>query len=129
MSIGDNIKFLRESKNLTQIEFGKIAGVSDKAVSTWENGTAEPRMGAIQRIADYFGVSKGWIVDDTRSSSSESDQTDNLFIDRYGKAVYEAAMMYASLDEVDRGKVTERMSILLEADKYKKVLTYGEKAI
>ena len=54
MSIRNNIKELRESRNLTQAEFGKIAGVSDKAVSTWENGTAEPRMGAIQKIADYF---------------------------------------------------------------------------
>lgn len=67
MSIGNNIKWLRESRNLTQAEFGKIAGVSDKAVSTWENGTAEPRMGAIQKIADYFGVSKGWIIDNDLS--------------------------------------------------------------
>ena len=65
MSIADNIKALREKYGLTQSELGEIAGVSDKAVSTWENGTAEPRMGAVQRIAEHFHISKGSIVDDS----------------------------------------------------------------
>lgn len=64
MSIADNIKKLREQHGLTQAEFGEIAGVSDKAVSTWENGTAEPRMGAIEKIAKHFNISKVSIVDD-----------------------------------------------------------------
>ena len=128
MSIGNNIKFLRESKDMTQVEFGKIAGVSDKAVSTWENGTAEPRMGAIQKIADYFGVSKGWLIDDN-SSSSGSDQADALFIEKYGQPVYDAAMTFAALDEVDQGRITERMGMLLEDDKYKRASEPGEKAI
>ena len=37
MSIGDNIKRIRTSHGLSQSELGKIAGVSDKAVSTWES--------------------------------------------------------------------------------------------
>lgn len=64
MSISENIKNLRLQYDLTQSELGEIAGVSDKAVSTWENGTAEPRMGAIQRIAEHFHISKGSLVDD-----------------------------------------------------------------
>lgn len=36
MSIADNIKKLRETYDLTQSQLGKIAGVSDKAVWTWE---------------------------------------------------------------------------------------------
>ena len=65
MGISQNIKDLRQRHSLTQAEFGEIAGVSDKAVSTWENGTAEPRMGAIQKIADYFGISKADLLEDT----------------------------------------------------------------
>lgn len=64
MSIGSNIKRLRESYDLTQADFGKIAGVSDKAVSTWEADIKTPRMGAIQKIADYFGIPKSAILDD-----------------------------------------------------------------
>lgn len=64
MSIGENIKKLREKHNLSQKELGEIAGVSDKAVSTWENGLKEPRMGAIQKIADHFGILKSDIIED-----------------------------------------------------------------
>ena len=70
MSIADNIKRLREKHNMTQAEFGEIAGVSDKAVSTWENGTAEPRLGAIQKIAQHFNITKGSIIEDDAPSSS-----------------------------------------------------------
>lgn len=64
MSIGKNLKRIREDHGLTQAEMGKIAGVSDKAVSTWESEQKVPRMGAIQKIADYFHIAKSAIVDD-----------------------------------------------------------------
>ena len=68
MSIADNIKALRESNGMSQAEFGAIAGVSDKAVSTWENGKKTPRMGAIQRLADHFGIKKSDIIEDSPAS-------------------------------------------------------------
>lgn len=64
MGISENIKLLREQYGLSQKELGKIAGVSDKAVSTWEQGIKEPRMGAIQKIADHFGIQKSNIIED-----------------------------------------------------------------
>lgn len=64
MGIPDNIKRLRATHGLTQSELGKIAGVSDKAIWTWENGTAEPRMGAIQKIADHFNIKKSDLIED-----------------------------------------------------------------
>ena len=64
MSIGSNIRRIRNVHGLTQDEFGKIADVSSMAVSQWENDRAVPRMGAVQAIADYFGINKGEIIDD-----------------------------------------------------------------
>ena len=63
MSIGRNIRFLRESRGLNQTQLGDIAGVSDKAVSTWELDIKTPRMGAIQKIANYFGLTKSDIIE------------------------------------------------------------------
>lgn len=120
MSIGDKIRFLRESKNMTQVEFGKVAGVSDKAVSTWENGSAEPRMGAIQKIADYFGVSKGWIVDDSEESFDDVNRINSLFIEKHGQSVFDIAMRYAALDRDDQIRISERIDMMLEDPKYKK---------
>ena len=64
MGISENIKLLREIYNLSQKDLGLIAGVTDKAVSTWEKGLKEPRMGAIQKIADNFGLQKSNIIED-----------------------------------------------------------------
>lgn len=70
MSIGSNIRRIRNAHGLTQDEFGKIADVSSMAVSQWENDRAVPRMGAVQAIADYFGINKGEIIDDEPEGSS-----------------------------------------------------------
>lgn len=64
MGIRENIKALRKQHQLSQQEFAKIAGVSDKAISTWEQGSRVPRMGAIQKIADYFGLKKSDIIEE-----------------------------------------------------------------
>lgn len=77
MSIGSNIKKLRNKHNLSQKEFGEIAGVSDKAVSTWENDIKEPRMGTIQKIADHFGILKSEIIEDEKINHIK----DNLYGD------------------------------------------------
>lgn len=64
MSIASNIKRLRTQAQLSQAELGKIAGVTDKAVSTWEAGLKTPRMGAVEKMAAYFDVPKSAILDD-----------------------------------------------------------------
>ena len=66
MSIAENIKRIRLEHGLSQAELGKIAGVSDKAVSTWELGIKVPRMGAVEKMATYFGIAKSVIVDDAQ---------------------------------------------------------------
>lgn len=69
MSIAENIKRIRLEHGLSQSELGKIAGVSDKAVSTWELGLKTPRMGAVEKMANYFGITKSAIVDDAPMTS------------------------------------------------------------
>ena len=61
MSIAENIKKIRLEHELSQADLGKIAGVSDKAVSTWELGIKIPRMGAVEKMANYFGIPKSAI--------------------------------------------------------------------
>ena len=63
MSIGQNIQRLRLQHGLSQNELASIAGVTNKTVSAWENDRIVPRMGPIQRMADYFGVKKSDIIE------------------------------------------------------------------
>lgn len=71
MSIAENIKRIRLEHGLSQAELGKIAGVSDKAVSTWELGIKVPRMGAVEKMANYFGIAKSMIVDDVQPTPTK----------------------------------------------------------
>ena len=65
MSIGQNIKKVREGAGMTQQQLARVAGVTDKAVSMWELGVRAPRMGALQKISDYFHISKSMLIDGT----------------------------------------------------------------
>ena len=66
-----NIKCLRISHNLTQLELAKIVGVSDKAVSTWESGRKIPRIQVLSKLCDYFGVSLGELFEEEEKRTDE----------------------------------------------------------
>lgn len=112
MPISDNIKKLRTSHGLSQTEFGAIAGVSDKAVSTWENGEKTPRMGAIQKLADHFGISKSEIIEDSplniicNISSAASSDEQELLND------------YRLLNDLGKGEARKRINELTKLEQY-----------
>lgn len=89
MTISENIKNLRLKYGLSQKELGLIAGVTDKAVSTWEQGIKEPRMGAIQKMADHFGIKKSDIIEDqpattaTTAKAIDFSEREMLLIKKY----------------------------------------------
>ena len=54
--VGETIRSLRKSKNLTQCELGNILGYSARTVSDWENGLTEPNISAIKALVKYFDI-------------------------------------------------------------------------
>lgn len=64
MGISENVKKLRERYGLTQQDLADIAGVTNKAVSAWETGQKEPRMGAIEKIANRFNLKKSNLIEE-----------------------------------------------------------------
>ena len=65
--IRDKIKKLREENDVTQADLATAIGVTTSAVSAWEKGINEPRMGAVHKIAQYFNVTKSYLVNDEDS--------------------------------------------------------------
>lgn len=64
MGISENIKILRDRFGLTQQDLADIAGVTNRAVSAWETGQKEPRMGAVEKIAKRFNIKKSNLIED-----------------------------------------------------------------
>lgn len=56
-SFGNFIGALRERRGLSQYQLGALVGVSDKAVSKWENGVSKPRIGTIRKLSEVLDVS------------------------------------------------------------------------
>ena len=57
MTIGTNIKRLRQNKDVTQEQLGNALGITSQAVSKWECETALPDIDLLPKLADYFGIS------------------------------------------------------------------------
>ena len=66
---GNFLYELRTEKGLTQGELGKMLGVSDAAISKWENGEAMPRLAKLQQLADVFNVSVNELATGERNST------------------------------------------------------------
>ena len=56
-SFGNYICALRTGLGLSQFQLGTLVGVTDKAVSKWENGDSKPRLATCNRLAEVLGVS------------------------------------------------------------------------
>ena len=56
MEFSEKIRFLRKKYKLSQEELGKKVGVSNRAVSKWENGESMPSTDTLLSIATVFGV-------------------------------------------------------------------------
>lgn len=54
---------LMSEKGINQVEFSKIIGVSESTVGKWLLCKSIPRMGIIQKIADYFHVGKSYLLE------------------------------------------------------------------
>ena len=57
MNIGKNIYTLRKEKKLTQAQLAEKLGVSEQAISKWENEQCAPDVSMFPILAEFFGVS------------------------------------------------------------------------
>lgn len=81
--IGERIKTLRKSNNLTQTEFGKLFGIGKTTVSSYETGNSCPNDSIKLAICRFFNVTTDYLLgnsnEKTPSSVTEEDVKAALF--------------------------------------------------
>ena len=106
-----NLNDLLSKYGKSQREVADAIQVSPQTFNTWCQAIALPRMGKVQRLADYFHVPKSALIDPEPSSSSlsflSSDQ--ELLIADYDR-----------LNSVGKEKAREYLSDLAGNPKYTK---------
>lgn len=58
--VSENIQKILDDYNLSNVELSKIAGVSESTVGKWVLKKATPRMGSIEKMANYFNLPKSY---------------------------------------------------------------------
>lgn len=70
----ERIKELRKEKSITMKRLGEIIGVSEGAVSQYENGKRQPDYDILKKIADFFDVSTDYLLGRTDNPQQNIDQ-------------------------------------------------------
>ena len=73
--IGKNIAELRKSSGLTQLELAEKLNYSDKAISKWERGEVTTDILVLKEVADIFGVSLDYFLEEEHQKKIEPLQT------------------------------------------------------
>lgn len=68
--IAKNLKRLMDDRELSNVELSEIIGVSESTVGKWLLEKSIPRMGAIEKLANYFHINKSDLLED-RSNAKE----------------------------------------------------------
>lgn len=85
MAFKHAIKELRLNNRLSKVEMAKKLNVSEGTIRMWENGNNEPRMGAIENIANTFNVTKSYLLGINEDITNHQVNTEEIDVDYYGK--------------------------------------------
>jgi GTP pyrophosphokinase len=73
MSIGSNLKNLREERDFTQDQVAEALGVSFQAVSSWERDEYKPDTDKLIRLAEFYDVSVSAIAEERQKAFKTKD--------------------------------------------------------
>lgn len=74
----EKIAHFRKKAGLSQKELGQMIGVSDRAVSKWENGLSLPKMSSFYKLANIFGVSVEQLLTEGDTSSESKKKRNGM---------------------------------------------------
>lgn len=73
-TIGERIKYIRKSNNMTQGEFIKNIGISRSHISNIEKGKENPSNAVIKLICNEFKVNEEWVTNNIGEMYSFNDE-------------------------------------------------------
>ena len=115
---------LNDNSSLSATILADQIGLSKQAISMYLSGARKPKRPTIKVIADALNVNEAWLIGydvpkEKRTYPEHSPAQILYQIEAcFGKNCSDALQLYMKLDDIDKAKITERMSVLLEQEKY-----------
>ncbi len=114
MNIGDNIKRVREAKNLTQKEVIMAIDMGAAMYSRIESGKTEPSLTTLEKVAKALGVS---LVELIQSDESLSD------VNSVDKSLMEKVRLMEALNDEERKTIYTMLDAFIGKKKLKDALS------
>lgn len=111
----DNLEFanriieLRKQKGLSQKELGDMLGVSNKAVSKWENGESMPKTATMLKLAELLGIDGNELIGFEVRESDESKYSE----DEISKLKSENAILSSRLNAIDKRRKRSFIAVII----------------
>ena len=106
----DNLRKLREQKNITQIKLSTDLEVSQELISRYELGTSFPQPQMLIKLANYFNCSVDYLLGITYVSTPV-----NYLANNYNKRDLELINKYNSLSSEDKKYFDKFLSFLTDS--------------
>lgn len=105
MTLGERIKTVRKTVNLTQTEFGEKIGIKGNTVTNYEADRREPQEVVIKAICDKFKVSYEWLKYGKGEMTAEVDddmlKLINQILSTEDETTRQVFKAFANFDERD----------------------------
>lgn len=100
--MGNRIKELRTKKNISQAQLASDTGISQQSLSFYEKGSRKPKIEALQKLADYFGVSVGYLqgIEEQPTTDIQNQKRWNERERSFLKALRESYMLDGSWEDL-----------------------------
>lgn len=85
MEFCDRLKGLRKENKLERDQLANKIGVSYFAIAKWETGDRHPDYEMLKRVADFFGVSRAYLLGDTDFHNPEPFDIEEDYDELYEK--------------------------------------------
>ena len=110
-SFSDNLNFYMSKHNLSNKDIAGIAGVREKKVAQWLTGESDPRLPALQNMAERFGVTVHQLISGTPIKSADDIIKNMLLSEEVSEKIgYDPK----SLDDERIKDITEALISLLK---------------
>lgn len=133
VKVGENIKKYREEMDVTQVELGKMIGVSNQVISNWERGKDKAvRLVVLNKIAEALGIDKGHycgtgirrkkmneaIKKDARESAKNQDNYNPYYMTMQIKNFNDPFYQRQLERKIRRSKMIRRRELIKRAIRY-----------
>ena len=100
----NKIKQLRKEKKLTQKELAEETDIPYRTLQRWENGETDIKPEKAQQLADFFGVSVGYLLGYSEKVNAKANLLDLIISDGY---ILQSTLdkCISKLDETDQQEI------------------------